>query len=222
MKMLSKNAEQNTFLIKRKAVTRHLAAASPLSLSKDSHQQESVRDPALRCGKIGEMVDLAGFALRWRAPMAFFNLLFTLVSLLLIGCIPGLLFGAGLLVAFAGLWALRKEFSISKHGLVVPGTVIAINARRKRTRGKAIVYDTVVRFQMLDGTDPVTFVVNTGSFQVYQVDQPVRVIYLPADLKSARIAGRMRWVGPYVGIGFGLFFAALTVIFSLSLITVHH
>lgn len=216
---MGKNAEQNTLLLERKAVTWHLAATSPLSLSKDAHQQESIRDLALRCGKIGEMIDLAGFALRWRAPMAFFNLLFALVSLLLIGCIPGLLFGAGLLIAFAGFWALRKEFSISKHGLVVPGTVIAINARRKR---KAIVYDTVVRFQVLDGADPLTFVVNTGSFQVYQVDQPVRVIYLPADLKSARIAGRMRWVGPYVGIGFGLFFAALTVILSLSLITVHH
>ena len=154
--------------------------------------------------------------------MASFNLLFALLSLLLISCIPGLLFGAGLLIAFVGFWALRKEFSISKHGLVVPGRVIAINTRRERTRGKPIVYDTAVRFQMLDGADPVTFVVNTGSFQVYQLDQPVRVIYLPADLKSARIVGRTRWVGPYMGIGFGLFFAALTVILSLSLITVHH
>lgn len=153
--------------------------------------------------------------------MAFFNLT---LSLLLIGCcISALLFGGGLLVAFAGFWALRKEFFISKHGLVVPGTVIAINARRKRAqRGHTTVYDAVVRFQTLENADPVTFSVNTGSFRVYQVNQPVRVIYLPADQKTARIDGRMRWVGPWLGIGFGLVFAALTVILSLPLITIHH
>lgn len=53
---------------------------------------------------------------------------------------------------------------------------------------------------------------NTGSFQVYQVEQQVRVIYLPADLKSARIADRMRWVSPWLVICFGLVFAALTVL----------
>jgi hypothetical protein len=103
---------------------------------------------------------------------------------------------------------------------------MVIDARQKRTRGKGgtgstTVYDAVVRFQMLASADPVTFVVTTGSFQVYQVNQQVRVIYLSADLKSARIDGHLRWVGPWLGIGFGLFFAATTVIFSLSLITVH-
>lgn len=88
--------------------------------------------------------------------MAFFNLCLALLSLLFTDCISGLFFGAGLLIAFAGFWALQKEFRLSKHGLVVPGAVIAVNARRKRTRGKATVYDAVVRFQMLDSASPVT------------------------------------------------------------------
>jgi Protein of unknown function (DUF3592) len=153
--------------------------------------------------------------------MVFFNLL---VSLLLIGCIPVLLFAGGLLVTFVGFWALRREFAISKHGLIVPGTVIAIDARRKRTRrrGHATVYDAIVRFQTPEGDDPVTFIVNTGSFRVYHVDQPVRVIYVPTEQKNARIDGRLRWMGPWALICFGLVFMALTVILSVPRITISH
>lgn len=142
---------------------------------------------------------------------------------LLAGCIPALLFGGSLLVTFVGIWALWIEFRISKYGLIVPGEVIAIDARQKRTRrGWATVYDALVRFQMLEGADPVTFVVTTGSFQVYQIHQRVRVIYLPGDLRSARIVAPIRWVGPWFVIGFGLIFAATTLISSLSLINIHH
>lgn len=150
------------------------------------------------------------------------ELFLALLSLLFAGCIPTLLFGAGLLVTFTGIWALRREVHISKYGLCVPGEVVAIDARQKRTRGRATVYDALVRFQMLEGVDPVTFTVTTGSFRVYQIHQRVRVIYLPEDLRSACIDGRMRRVGPWLGIGFGLLFAATTVILSLPLINIRH
>jgi hypothetical protein len=39
--------------------------------------------------------------------MAFF---ITLLSLPFIACIPALFFSPGLLIAFGGFWALRKEF----------------------------------------------------------------------------------------------------------------
>ena len=134
------------------------------------------------------------------------GIVFALLGLLFAGCIPTLLLGVGLLLTFAGIWALRKEFHISKYGLIVPGEVIAIDARQKRTRGRSTVYDVLVRFQTLEDADLVTFVVTTGSFRVYQIHQQVRVMYLPADLRSARIVGRMRRVGPWLGNGFGLFF----------------
>src|SRR5450631_2906163 len=115
-------------------------------------------------------------------------------------CISGFLFAGGLLVIFAGLWALRNEFVISKHGLIVPGTVIAIDVRRERGRKGAhvTVYDAIVRFQARESDDPVTFTVKTGSFQVYHVDQPVKVIYVPTDQRITRIDGRMRWMGPCI------------------------
>lgn len=140
---------------------------------------------------------------------------FALLSLLSFAtCIMALLVGGGLLFALIGFWALWREFHISKHGLRVPGEVIAIGVRRERTRkgrGYTTVYDAVVRFQTLENADPVTFVVNTGSFRVYQADQQVTVTYLPADPQQARIEGRHRWVGPWLLIGFSLFFVACTI-----------
>ncbi|HZO75337.1 MAG TPA: DUF3592 domain-containing protein [Ktedonobacteraceae bacterium] len=129
-------------------------------------------------------------------------------------CIVALLVGGGLLFALIGFWALWREFHFSKYGLTVPGEVIAIDVRQERTRkgrGYTTVYDAVVRFQTFENADPVTFIVNTGSFRVYQADQQVRVIYLPADPQQARIEGRHRWVGPWLLIGFSLFFVACTI-----------
>ena len=130
--------------------------------------------------------------------MAIFNLLLALLSF---SCIPALLALGGLLVAFGGFWALRREFFINKHGVVVPGTITSIDRRRGRGRGKSIVYDSTVRFQKYDADEPDTFVVNTGSFKVYQVDQQVSVIYLPTNRELTRIVGRQRWVAPWLLIG---------------------
>ncbi|HLG60597.1 MAG TPA: DUF3592 domain-containing protein [Ktedonosporobacter sp.] len=150
---------------------------------------------------------------------------FALLSLLSFAtCIVALLVGGGLLFALIGFWALWREFHFSKHGLTVPGEVIAIDTRREGTRkgrgskgrGSTTVYDAVVRFQTLESADPVTFIVNTGSFRVYQVNQPVTVIYLPADPQQARIEGRHRWVGPWLLSGFSLFFVACTIVFALG------
>jgi len=149
---------------------------------------------------------------------------FALLSLLSFAtCIVALLVGGGLLFALIGFWALWREFHISKQGLTVPGEVIAIDVRRERTRkgrGYSTVYDAVVRFQTFESADPVTFIVNTGSFRVYQVNQPVTVIYLPADPRQARIEGRHRWVGPWLLIGFSLFFVVVAITFSLSFIQI--
>lgn len=151
--------------------------------------------------------------------MATFNLLLAFLSS---GCLPGMLCVGGLLMAFAGCWALRREFFINKHGVIVPGTIVAIDRRQGRGRGKPIVYDNTVRFQRRDADEPDTFVVNTGSFKIYQVNQEVSVIYVPADLKLARIVGRQRWVGSLLVIGISLFFTAVIVSFYLSTVTIHY
>src|SRR5579859_6734951 len=98
----------------------------------------------------------------------------------------------------------------------------SIDRHRGRGRGKPIVYDNTVRFQRHDADEPDTFVVNTGSFKVYQVDQQVSVIYVPADLKLARIAGRQRWVGPWLVIGISLIFITVIVVIYLSMVTIHY
>ena len=151
--------------------------------------------------------------------MATFNLLLALLSS---GCLPGLLCVGGLLMAFAGCWALRREFFINKHGVIVPGTIIAIDRRRGRGRGKPIVYDNTVRFQRHDADEPDIFVVNTGSFKVYQVNQQVSVIYVPTNRELTRIVGRQRWVASWLVIGISLIFTAMTVAFYLSMVTIHY
>ena len=148
--------------------------------------------------------------------MTTFNLLLALLSF---SCIPVLLVLGGLLAAFVGFWTLRREFFINKHGVVVPGTVIAID--RIRGRKNSIVYDNTVRFQRHDADEPDIFVVNTGSFKVYQVNQQVSVVYVPTNRQLARIVGRQRWVGPWLIIAFGLVFTAVIVVIYLSMVTIH-
>src|SRR5579872_133869 len=100
-------------------------------------------------------------------PLFFFGL--SLAS-----CVPLLLISGGLLFVFLGGWALQREFFLSKHGLVVPGEVIAIDTRRERSRrgGATTVRRSVATFQPQDFPEPVTFISPVGSiFRFHRVGQ---------------------------------------------------
>ena len=148
-------------------------------------------------------------------PLFFFGLFLS-------SCVPLLLISGGLLFVFLGGWALQREFFLSKHGLVVPGEVIAIDTRRERggRGGSTTVRRSVATFQPQDFPEPVKFISPVGSiFRFHRVGQSVQVIYLAEDLKSARINDFTRWFGPWLVIGFSLAFLVLTVLLSLPTIT---
>ena len=154
--------------------------------------------------------------------MTFLSSLVTLFGLFLPACVTLLLLGGGLLFLGLSIWALRNEFARSRQGLIVPGMVTAIETRRERGRkGKVTVHRSVVTFQSADFANPVTVVSPVGSsWRFHRVGQAVQVIYLPADLQSARIDDFTRWLGPCLGIGFSLVFVTLTLLLSSSMFTI--
>ena len=152
------------------------------------------------------------------------TLLHFFFGLSLAGCVPLLLISGGLLFVFLGGWGLQRECFLSKHGLVVPGEVIAIDTRRERGRkgGSTTVRRSVATFQPQDFPEPVTFISPVGSiFRFHRVGQSVQVMYLAEDLKSARINDFTRWFGPWLVIGLSVAFLVLTVLLSFSTITLH-